>query len=114
MPRCKKDGCRAQAIYHRRWGHKRYCEQHGHAYADRRDSALVARARMLDCESGISPSCSGKVKPLRQSQGHTTCFQCEEAAEELNRRHEYERRKQQQFDDAKTVEEIKEWIRKYM
>ena len=114
MPQCKKDCCREPAIYHRRWGHKRYCEAHGHAYADKRDAALSARAKMPDCESGISLSCEGKVSQSRQDYGHTTCRWCEEEAQELQRRYEYEARKQQRFDDASTVEEIKDWIRDYM
>ena len=114
MPQCKKDGCKEQAAYHRRWGHKRYCEAHGHAYADKRDSALKARAKMPDCESGISTSCEGKVSLTRQSCGHTVCRWCEDEAKELQERHEYESRKQQMFDNAQTVEEIKDWIRNYM
>jgi len=114
MPKCKKDFCTEQAIYHRRWGNKRYCEAHGHAYADKRDTALKARATMPDCESGISSSCEGKVSLSRQSYGHTVCRWCEEKAQELQRRHEYETRKQQEYDNAKTVEELKEWIEEYL
>lgn len=114
MPKCKKDGCREQATYHRRWGHKRYCEAHGHAYADRRDTALAARAKMNDCESGISPSCEGKVRPSRWDQGVTVCHWCEMEAEELQRRYEYESQKQEKFDKASTVEALKAWIEEYL
>lgn len=114
MAQCKKDCCREQAVYHRRWGHKRYCEYHGHAYADKRDSALSAREKMPDCESGISPSCEGKVSPIRESQGHTTCRWCDDEAHELQRRHEYEILKQERFDSAQTVDEMKAWIRDYI
>lgn len=114
MPQCKKDGCREQAVYHRRWGNKRYCETHGHAYADKRDTALVARAKMNDCESGISPSCEGKVRPSRWEQGHTVCRWCEEEAQELQRQHEYETRRQERYDNAQTVEDLKQWIEEYM
>ena len=114
MPQCKKDGCRDNAVYNRRWGHKRYCETHGHAYADKRDTALAARAKMNDCESGVSPSCEWKVHPSRWDQGKTICAHCEEAAQELNRRHEYETRKRQRYDDANTVDDLKRWISDYM
>jgi hypothetical protein len=114
MPQCKKDGCREQAIYHPRWGHKRYCEAHGHAYADKRDTALVARAKMNDCESGISPSCEGKVRPSRWDQGITVCRWCEEEVQELQRQHEYETRRQERYDNAQTVEDLKQWIEEYM
>ena len=114
MPQCKKNGCREQAVYHRRWGHKRYCETHGNAYADRRDAALIARSKMNDCGSGISPSCEGKVRPSRWDQGYTVCHWCEEEANEINRRNEYEMRKLQRYDDAKTVEDLKKWIMDYM
>ena len=114
MPKCKKDGCGEQAIPHRRWGHKRYCETHGHAYADKRDSALKARARRPDCQSGISPSCEGKISAQQHRDGHTMCRWCEAEVMELQRQHDYERRKQQRFEDARTVEEIKDWIRDYL
>jgi hypothetical protein len=42
------------------------------------------------------------------------CRWCEEEARELQARHDYETRKQQRFDSARTVEEIKDWIRDYM
>ena len=114
MPQCKKDGCRETATYHRRWGHKSYCEAHGHAYADKRDKALKARAQMPDCESGISPSCEGKVSMSRQAHGHTVCLWCEEEAHELQRRDAYDRHKQERYDNVQTVEELKEWIEEYL
>jgi len=114
MPQCKNPNCREQVIYHRRWGHKRYCEAHGHAYADKREAALKARATMPNCESGISPSCEGKVSLSRQSYGHTVCRWCEEEAQELQRRYEYETRKQERYDNANTVEDLKAWIEEYM
>lgn len=114
MPQCKKDMCREQAVYHRRWGHRSYCEAHGHAYADKRDAALVARAGMPDCESGISPSCEGKVSLSRQGYGHTVCRWCQEEGQELQRRYEHEARKQQQYENAKTVADLKAWIEEYL
>ncbi len=114
MPQCKKDGCREQAVYNRRWGHKRYCETHGHFYADKRDKALAARARRPDCESGISPSCEGKIGTKQHNEGRTVCRWCEEEARELQLRHEYELRKAQSFAGARTVEELKEWVRTYL
>jgi hypothetical protein len=69
---------------------------------------------MTDCASGISPSCEGKVSLLRQSYGHTVCRWCEEEGQELQRRHEFETRKQERYDNAKTVEELKAWLEKYM
>ena len=113
MPQCKKSGCRELAIYHRRWGHKRYCEAHGHAYADKRDAALKRRAEMPDCESGISPSCEGKVSLRRQTCGKTVCRWCEEAAQELQRRYEWEHSKQQRLNNARTVDDLRDWIRDY-
>ena len=113
MPQCKKACCREQAVYHRRWGHKRYCEAHGHAYADKRDKALAIRARMPDCESGISRSCEGKLSPARHGAGETVCRWCAEEARELRIRDEYERRKQQRFNDARTVGELKDWLKEY-
>lgn len=121
MSQCKKDGCREQAVYHRRWGHKRYCEVHGHAYADKRDAALRAREKMPDCESGISPSCEGKVGALRAARGETVCRFCEEEARELRARYEHEERerkaeelKLQQLDQCDTVEALREWIREHV
>lgn len=114
MPQCKKDFCKEPAVYNRRWGHKRYCEAHGHAYADKRDAALAARAKMSDCQSGISPSCEGKVSLSRLSDGHTVCRWCEEEAQEMRLSDEYEQRKWGRFNDAKTVHELKAWIVEYL
>lgn len=121
MAQCKKDCCRAQAVYHRRWGHKRYCEEHGHAYADKRDAALRAREKMPDCTSGISPSCEGKVGAQRAARGETVCRFCEEEARELHERYVYEERRQRaeeiklwRLDQCDTVEELKEWIKEYV
>jgi hypothetical protein len=114
MPKCKKDGCREQAVYNRRWGHKRYCAPHGHAYADKRDKALQARAQMPDCASGISPSCEGKVSLSRQGFGYTVCRWCEDEAQELQRRDNYEQERRRLYDNAKTVDDLKSWIERYM
>lgn len=114
MSQCKKDQCREQAVYNSRWGHKRYCSEHGHAYADKRDKALVVRSKMPDCESGISPSCEGKVSLSRQEYGHTSCRWCEEEAAELRRQHEYELTKLRSFNEANTVHELKSWMQTYI
>lgn len=114
MAQCKKDGCRETAVYHRRWGHKRYCEAHGHAYADKRDAALKARENMPDCESGISPSCVGKMSDRQVGMGETVCHFCKQEADELHRMYEHESRKHQEFADAKTVDQLKAWIAEYM
>ncbi len=114
MPQCKKDGCKETAIYHRKWGHKRYCETHGHAYADKRDAALKVRSNMPDCASGVSPSCLGKVGEYRASIGKDVCHFCEELADELDRQEKREAIKQWQFKNAETVEELKAWILEYM
>jgi hypothetical protein len=114
MPQCKKDGCRENATYNRRWGHKRYCEAHGHAYADKRDKALDARAKMPACKSGVSPSCSGEVNPTRWANGRRVCVFCEQEVEELRQRSEYDRRKQQRLNCATTVAELRDWISDYV
>jgi len=110
MPRCKRDGCREQAVYHRRWGHKQYCVQHGHAYADKRDKALKVRATLPDCSSGVSMSCEGKVGPQRAERGETTCRVCEEKQMQIDAHY----RKHIVFERAETVEELKNWIREYV
>lgn len=114
MPKCKKSCCREQAVYNKRWGHKRYCATHGHAYADKRDAALAARAKMPDCQSGISPSCAGKISQSMWDQGLRVCHWCEEEARKLQARYEYEERKQKRYAEARTVEELKAWIMDYM
>lgn len=114
MPQCKMNYCKEPAVYNRRWGHKRYCEAHGNAYADKRDKALAARAKMQDCQSGISPSCEGKVSVSRQEHGHTTCRWCEEEQREQLRRQAHLRRKHEQIEKANTVEELKRWIQEFM
>jgi hypothetical protein len=54
------------------------------------------------------------VSLSRQSYGHTVCRWCEEEAQELQRRYEYETRKQERYDNANTVEDLKAWIEEYM
>jgi hypothetical protein len=114
MPQCKIDGCREQAVPHRRWGGKRYCEKHGNAYADKRDAALAARAKMPNCESGLSPSCTGKVSERQVSAGRGVCHFCEAEADEIAVRCHQERRKWAAYDSAETVEQLKAWLREYM
>lgn len=114
MAKCKKDCCKEQAVYNRRWGCKRYCEAHGHAYADKRDAALKARETMPDCASGISPSCVGKMSVRQVEMGKTICHFCEQEANELHRKYAHERRKMQEFADAKTVDQLKAWIAEYV
>lgn len=121
MPQCEKDGCKEPAVYRHRWGHKRYCEDHGHAYADKRDTALAARAKMPDCASGLSPSCEGKVGTQRHANGETVCRWCAAAADELQERYEHEAREREaeetklrELDRAETVHDLREWIKEYM
>jgi len=114
MPQCKKDGCREQAVYHRRWGHKRYCEAHGHVYADKRDTALKARALQPDCASGISTSCTGKVGAAAHARGDTVCHFCMEAAHELDLQRKHEATRERRFREARTTDELKEWIAEYL
>lgn len=113
MPQCKKSNCREPAVYNRRWGHKRYCETHGHAYADRRDKALAVRAKLPDCESGISASCEGKVSPQRAERGETVCRYCDEEMQDQRREQDYQSRKIIMFERAETVEDLKDWIREF-
>ena len=114
MPKCKKDICKELAVYNRRWGHKRYCENHGHAYADKRDSQMIIRANMPNCASGISLSCLGKISQISLEAGKDVCHFCEKLAEELDLKNAMESRKQREFCDAKNVEELKAWISRYM
>ena len=114
MPQCKKDMCREPAVHNRRWGNKRYCETHGHAYADKRDIALKARALMPDCESRISSSCMGKVGVSSQESGKVICRFCEEEILEMEAQARHEEKKWSEFRDASSVEQLKEWIMEYM
>lgn len=121
MSQCKRDGCEEPVVYNRRWGNKCYCESRGHAYADKRDAALAARAKMPDCASGLSPSCKGKVRAQRYARGETVCRFCEDAARELQKQYECEQRehkleetKLRDLDNAETVHELREWIKEYM
>lgn len=106
MPQCKVNGCREQA---RPIG-KRYCEKHYQEYLAKQKLHRERQAALPDCESGIAPACQGKVSQTRVDLGLTICGNCEH---EINRLSD-ENAKEQEFQDAETVEELKEWMVKYL
>jgi hypothetical protein len=103
MPQCKN--CREPAV-DGPW-HKQYCREHGEAYLAKRKEYERRRALLPDC---ATEGCSNKVPPWKAAVESDLCHECATLAEE----EEAEDRKQRQFDQAETVEELKDWIKEYV
>lgn len=103
MPQCKRSDCREPALP----TGKRYCKAHRAEYDRKRAEALVRQAALPECRE---PRCTNKVPRSSTEHGVHICHDCEDAR--LRREAEYT--KQRQFEDATTVEALKEWMRKYM
>lgn len=101
MPQCKRDGCREQAVP---FG-KRYCPEHMAQYRAKQKEYQDWQASAPKCKC-----CGGVMTRTRVDNGTTICGDCEAEQEEQASRY----RKQQAFDNAETVEELKWWIRTYM
>lgn len=111
---CKRDGCREPTVGFNvkteGFKLKPYCEKHYEAYKSKQKEYRELRKTFPDCRSGISIDCEGKVSSSRQSYGKTMCRNCEEEMISLERKE----RKNRLFQQASTVDELKEWIKEYM
>lgn len=96
MTRCDKQGCYAPVVKNG----SGLCYFH-----------YNQQQRLLpECQSGKSPFCKGHVSRKRADLGHTICSDCENLAVML----EKQECKEQEFQDATTVEELKAWMVKYL
>ena len=101
MPKCKMSNCREEAVP---FG-KRYCPRHKAEYERKRREYAEIQRTLRDCER-----CGVKLSKARHDAGETICGDCAVVV-----RKEYsEQRKQRAFNEAATVEELKNWMREYM
>lgn len=101
MPKCKMSNCREEAVP---FG-KRYCPRHKAEYERKQREYAAIQRTLRDCEC-----CGIKLSKTRHDAGETLCGDCAEVV-----RKEYaEQRKQRAFDEAATVEELKNWMREHM
>lgn len=97
MPQCKKYNCREEAVPYG----KRYCPKHKAEYEAKKKAYQQRAAAAPKCpDCGTAPLFGDRVR----------CLDCQR--DEVERA--VIRTKQRQFDEAQTVEELKDWIRKYM
>lgn len=101
MPQCKKDNCREEAVP---LG-KRYCPRHKAEYERKRREYAEIQRTLRDCEC-----CGGKLSKARHDAGETLCADCAEVV----RKNYAEQRKNRAFNEASTVEELKNWMREHM
>ena len=97
MPQCKRDGCSEEAVPYG----KRYCPKHKAEYEAKRKAYHMRAAAAPKC-----PDC--EETPLFGDRER-----CNDCQRDEDARQAYYT-KQRQFDEAQTVEELKDWIRKYM
>lgn len=97
MAKCKKDGCREEAVPFE----KRYCVRHLDQYKRRRAEALEREL--------AKPLCS-RCGHARVREEGDLCRECAEIKREENAMVI----KARSFYDVKTVEELKEWMIQHM
>jgi len=97
MPRCKKDGCREEAVP----GGKRYCVEHMAQYK--------ANAAAYDARARAAPKCPVcRTAPLFN--GREVCSACEAADNALAKHNQTAFF----FNQAETVEDLKAWLRDHL
>ena len=98
MPQCKRSFCNEPADPAAR---KRYCTAHWAEYEAKRRAWDKVQATLPDCVS-----CGGKVPKGLADEGGELCRDCAEERAQENREHE----RRQQFWQANTVEDLKQWL----
>jgi len=100
MPQCKLDGCKEEAVP----GGKRFCPVHKARYLQRRNEAIARDAALPACSTR---GCAGKVHWFLDELLCDDCFdrRQEEARSALKLKLLYE---------ATTVDDLREWISKYV
>jgi len=92
--------------------HKQYCREHGEAYLAKRREAAKNRALLPDCATG----CGDKAQGRKQSDGSVVSLShglCQSCAMRATKEKE-ENLKSWQFEQAETIEELKDWIREHL
>lgn len=110
VKRCKRDGCYEPAVDHtvktEGFKRKQYCAAHYEQYKAKQRSYLRMRAKLPDCING----CGAKVSLTRLNYGHHDCAECAERDE----RRDALLAIQQAFEDADTVDALKDFLREHL
>lgn len=105
MPKCKLSNCREEAVPYG----KRYCPAHKAVYEAKKRAYAEVAATLPDCLD-----CGRKVSPNRASAGEIRCTDCGHRHEERRRRAVFEQERFEALDSAASVQEIKEWLARYV
>lgn len=119
MPKCRRDDCRLPAVDHNvkteGFKRKQLCPVHYEAYKKQQRAYLRVRQTLRDCEE-----CGDKLTKTENDRGQTICAHCNQQAEEDELLAYQAEQKQQagltktrELDNCETVDELKQWIRKY-
>lgn len=111
MAQCRRNYCSEPAVDPRknRGKYKQYCAKHLEEYQNKRREYDKIQATLPDCVGG----CGQKVGLTRTENGETRCIECERKYDEWHQTQNEISAKRDQLFEAKTVEELKEWIWKY-
>lgn len=112
MPQCKKDSCKNPAADPTkcRGPYKQYCTEHLLEYQRKRREHEAIQRTLPDCQGG----CGGKVGPARARMGHDTCLQCANEKIERDMVQQAHYTKLREFNEARTVAQLKAWMEKYV
>ena len=101
MPQCKMSNCREPALP----TGKQYCAHHQSEYLRKQREYAAVQATLRKCE------CCGQPLTLtRHNNGENLCNSCSEV--ENQRRAVL--RKEERFEEASTVDDLKSWIKEYL
>jgi len=101
MPQCKKDGCREPALP----TGKRYCVSHMAEYLRKQKEYAAVSATLRCCAS-----CGTKLTKTGHDRGDLYCASCVQRYEAR----QVEIEKSSSFETVETVDDLKQWIRRYM
>lgn len=112
MPQCKMANCREPALP----TGKRYCAEHKAAYLRKQKEYEAVRATLRQCGC-----CGDRLTLTRHERGESLCSPCSvlEAHRErqqaiFNEKEALRRRRLEDLHSAKTVEELRGWIKEHV
>lgn len=105
MPQCKMGNCREEAIP----GGKRYCPHHMAEYKRKQAEYNRISATLPDCED-----CGHKLGLTRHNDGHKICVVCETQRNINERLEAAADQKAAKFNDADTLDKLKDWLKEYV
>ncbi len=111
MPKCKMSNCREEAVPYG----KRYCPHHMQQYKRKQAEYAAISATLRQCAC-----CGEKLTKTSHDRGDLMCRSCEERVTEEKLQNAYaekrlarKREKDEAFERANSVDELKDWIKRY-